>query len=284
MLEGVDRGDPGQDQHDALEQLAIGALSLGGVVKGIQVLGAEELHGHRGHLAELERALAIGGQRLAAAGQGVKRVPPLVQQGPHVAVETHGVHEDEGQAIVFECGLIAAGSLALAVGQVEQALRAEEGELGAKLGVDLAKDGLGSKGQLRDVVKGLQGRPARGIDGGVPGPEGRDAEPGAMLFLDLARQGDDDVLDGAMEAKRVVDPVVETLALAKGEIDEAVKTRGLRDLDPQSRASGRTGRPARLDLRGAGWPRAPRRSGEPRDRSLPGTGPSAPESSPCPRR
>ena len=40
---------------------------------------------HRGHLAELERALAVGGQRLAAAGERVEGVSALVEQGPHVA-------------------------------------------------------------------------------------------------------------------------------------------------------------------------------------------------------
>ena len=75
------------------------------------------------------RALAVGGQRLAPAGQGVEGVAPLVQQGPHVAVEAHGVHEDERQAVVLERRLVAAGGLALAVGQVEQAVRAQVGEL-----------------------------------------------------------------------------------------------------------------------------------------------------------
>ena len=95
---------------------------------------------HRGDLAELERALAVGGQRLAAAGQGVEGVPPFVEQGPHVGVEPDGVHEDERQPVVLERRLIAAGGLPLAVGQVEQAVRAEEGELLAELGVDVAED------------------------------------------------------------------------------------------------------------------------------------------------
>ena len=75
---------------------------------------------HRGHLAELERAFAIGRQRLAAAGQGVEGVPSFVEQGPHVGVEPDGVHEDERQPRVLERRLIAAGGLPLAVGQVEQ--------------------------------------------------------------------------------------------------------------------------------------------------------------------
>ena len=45
----------------------------------------------------------------------------FVQEGAEVAVDADGVHEDERQAVGFEGGLVAAGGLALAVGQVEQA-------------------------------------------------------------------------------------------------------------------------------------------------------------------
>ena len=119
---------------------------------------------HRGDLAELDRALAIGGQRLAAAGQGVEGVAPFVEQGPHVAVEADGVHEDERQPVVLERRLVAAGGLPLAVGQVEQLLRAQEGELLAELGVDVAEDRLGARGELLDVVERLERRPAQRVD------------------------------------------------------------------------------------------------------------------------
>ena len=171
VLEGVDRGDPGEDQHDPLEQLAVGPVGVGVAVERVEPARAQELHGHRGDLAELERAFAVGRQRLAAAGQRVEGVPPFVEQGPHVGVEPDRVHEDERQPLVLERRLVAAGGLSLAVGQVEQLPGPEEGELLAELGVDVAEDGLGAGGELFDVVEGLQA--AAGPAGSTARSQGR---------------------------------------------------------------------------------------------------------------
>ena len=94
----------------------------------------------------------------------MERVTSLVEQGPHVRVEPDGVHEDERQPGVLERRLIAAGRFAFAIGQVEQLLRAQERKLLAQLGVDVAENGLGTGGQLFDVVERLQGRAAQAID------------------------------------------------------------------------------------------------------------------------
>src|SRR5271157_1530408 len=69
VLEGVDRGDPGEDEHDALEELAVGPVGVALVVERIETARTQELHGHRGDLAELEWAVAVSRQRLTPAGE-----------------------------------------------------------------------------------------------------------------------------------------------------------------------------------------------------------------------
>ena len=54
-----------------------------------------------------------------------------------------------------------------------------------------------------------------------------------MVFLNLARQGNDDVLDGLMKLDRVVDAVVEPLAIAECVLDEIGEPRFAGDLDPE---------------------------------------------------
>ena len=54
-----------------------------------------------------------------------------------------------------------------------------------------------------------------------------------MLVLDLAGQGHDHVLDGRVERAGVVDPVIEPLALAVGEVDVAGKPSLAGNLDTQ---------------------------------------------------
>src|ERR1700678_3207134 len=79
VLEGVDGGDPRQDQYDSLEQLTVGPAGFRGLVKRVEPARAQKLHRHRGDLAKLEGAFAVCRQRLAAARQRVKCMPSLVQ-------------------------------------------------------------------------------------------------------------------------------------------------------------------------------------------------------------
>ena len=233
VLERVDRGDPGQDQHDPLEQLAIGPVGVGGAVKRVEPARTQKLHGHRGDLAKLDRAFAVGRQRLAAAGQRVEGMPSLVEQGPHVGIEADRVHENERQSPVFEGRLVAAGSLALAIGQIEQLVLAEEGELVAQLGVHVAKNGLGPGGELFDVFEGYERGPAQRIDRRVPWPQGFHSQRQPVLLLDLPHQGDDDLFDGLVKPDRVGDAVVEPFAIAERIFHEIGESRFARDLDPE---------------------------------------------------
>src|SRR5262245_56689063 len=66
VLKGVDRGDPGEDQYDPFEQFAVGSVHVSRLIKRLEPARPQELHRHRGNLAEFERALAVGGQWLAA--------------------------------------------------------------------------------------------------------------------------------------------------------------------------------------------------------------------------
>ncbi len=81
-----------------------------------------------------------------------------------------------GKPPVFEGRLIAAGGLALAIGQIEQLVVSQEGELFAQLGVDVAKNGLGPGGELLHVFErneraaGPAGRPPCPMAEGVSTP------------------------------------------------------------------------------------------------------------------
>lgn len=46
VLEGVDRGDPGEDQDDPFEELTVRTVGVVGRVEQLEVSGAEQLHGH----------------------------------------------------------------------------------------------------------------------------------------------------------------------------------------------------------------------------------------------
>jgi len=55
--------------------------------------GLAPLHG--GNLAELDGGLPIEKQRLLSTIQGVEGMPPLMEKGPDIAIDAHGVHKDE---------------------------------------------------------------------------------------------------------------------------------------------------------------------------------------------
>ena len=97
MLKRVDRGDPREDEHDALKVRDAGAAHFGVVVKLAEVFAAEQLHRHRGDFAELDRRVAVRVQRLLLAGHRVKGMAGLVQQRLDVALHPDRVHENERQ-------------------------------------------------------------------------------------------------------------------------------------------------------------------------------------------
>ena len=97
VLERIDRGDPREDEHDALEVGDPRTAHFLCVVKLAEVFAAEQLHRHRGDFAKLDRRVAVRVQRLVLASHGVKRMSGLVQQRLDVALHADGVHENERQ-------------------------------------------------------------------------------------------------------------------------------------------------------------------------------------------
>ena len=74
-------------------------------------------------------------------------VPPLVQKGAHVVIQSHRVHENEGEPGFVKGGVVAAGGLALAGFQVQQAEGPHGLEVIPELGVHLPQDLLASPGE-----------------------------------------------------------------------------------------------------------------------------------------
>jgi hypothetical protein len=187
------------------------------VVEGIEVIAGEQLHAHAGDLAELERRGAVPDQGLVGAGEGVEGVAALVQEGQEVVVAADEVGEDEGEAAGLEVDLVAAGGLAGAGHEVEEAALGEVGELAPERGVEGVEDGDGAGDEGGFVGEGLQ----RGLAGQrgeqIPGAHGGDAEGGGAAGEELAGEGDDGGGDRVVEGEAVGGAVVEA-----GELAEAI--------------------------------------------------------------
>jgi hypothetical protein len=110
VLEGVDRGDPGEKREQLLGVVAPGSDGVGAFIERIEMIVGEELHGHRRDFAEFDGRMAIEEQGVVACGEGVEGVAAFVQQREDVAVGAGGVHKDEGIADFLERRLIAAGA------------------------------------------------------------------------------------------------------------------------------------------------------------------------------
>ena len=66
--------------------------------------------------------MALPDERLAVRGEGVERVPRLVQERHHVVHQPDGVHEDERPPAEVERLAVPAGRLSLPAVEVEEAL------------------------------------------------------------------------------------------------------------------------------------------------------------------
>lgn len=111
VLEGVDGGGVGEEEDELLELVAGRERAGVGVVEGVEVGAAEQLHAHGGELAELDRGAAVPDQGIVGAGHGVEGVAALVEEGQDVLVAADGAGADEGEAAGLELDLKTSGGL-----------------------------------------------------------------------------------------------------------------------------------------------------------------------------
>ena len=79
MLEGINRGNPGEPREDLFKVVPPGAgRGLRGV-KCTHLLVAQQLHAHRGHLADFHGRIAVGQEVHFHDGEGVEGVSRLMQ-------------------------------------------------------------------------------------------------------------------------------------------------------------------------------------------------------------
>src|SRR5260370_40716616 len=96
-----------------------------------------------------------------ARGLGrVKGWAGVVQKGTHVSVDADGVHEDQGQLPNRQGHAVTAGSLALAIVQVEEARVVHGLVVAAEVRVDVGENRSRGIDQASDVVERLERRTA----------------------------------------------------------------------------------------------------------------------------
>ena len=186
VLEGIYCGDPAEDPDIVFQFSDPRPVRLGRIIKNFIMLAAQMLHAHGGHLGKFRPGAAIGDQGFLPAFHGMDRVAGLVEQRAHVALEPDRVHENKGQAVLGEHGLVAAGGFALAAVEVEQVMVVEEDEDLAEVGMDPGQNLDAALHQLGDFLEGAQRGAAFGVHRQVPGTERVEAQSLFPALLDAA--------------------------------------------------------------------------------------------------
>src|SRR5690348_8257030 len=97
MLKSIDGGDPGKNGEDAIKVCAARAGGIVVVVEFVQVAAGEQLHAHRGDLAEFDGRAAIRMKILAANRERMEGVAGFVKDGVDIALDTDRIHENKGE-------------------------------------------------------------------------------------------------------------------------------------------------------------------------------------------
>src|SRR6516225_3342060 len=97
MLECIDGGDPWEDVHDAFQMSTSSPVRIRSSIEFLKKLVPQQLHAHGGNFAEFDGRTTIRVKVLIARRQRVERVTGFVKNRLHVALNSDGVHEDEGQ-------------------------------------------------------------------------------------------------------------------------------------------------------------------------------------------
>ena len=233
VLKRIDRGNPRKHGHDAFEMRAARTARLGRGVEFLDEFISQQLHAHGGDLAEFNGRAAIGEERFLARGQRVEGVAGLVEHRLHIALQAHGVHENEGQPRLGERGLITARSLALAVVEVEQMPLLHGAESIRQPAVNAVKDALRALDHLADAIEGLERRTIERVHRQVPRAQRRKLKLRAAHGLKFALERHDFALDGVMEGGTIPGRVIKTSAQLEGVVAVIGEAGIARDLPAQ---------------------------------------------------
>ena len=193
----------------------------------------EQFHAHGGDFAKFDRRVAVIDQRLFACRQRVKRVAAFVHQRAQVVVAADRIHEDERQAALLERALVAAGSLAFAIFELEQAVIGHELELLAEGRMHARKDFLGAADEIGRRREWGQRRTIERVHAQVPRTQRIQFEQLLAARANLSGQRHHGALDALVEAKAILSCVVEAFALAESEVAIVRKARVGGHLRPQ---------------------------------------------------
>ena len=78
--------------------LASRAFGVSGWIKGFNEFVPEQFHAHGSDFAKLDGRVPVGVEILVPGGQSMKGVACFVENGLDIALHSHGIHEDKGQA------------------------------------------------------------------------------------------------------------------------------------------------------------------------------------------
>jgi hypothetical protein len=141
VLHGVDRGDPGEGVHDALQldrgRPPVVLVVVEPAVRPVEERRDQQFHGHRRHLTDLVADILLEQQRQAAARlDHGERMARLVRERCLIAVRAGGTHEDVRLPAVREGRTGRAAPLARPSAQVEQPSPRQGAEVFAERGVE----------------------------------------------------------------------------------------------------------------------------------------------------
>src|SRR5437660_449585 len=133
----------------------------------------------------------------------------LMKDGLDVTLESNGVHEDEGQSRFGQRRLIAAGSFAFVIGEIEETQVSHSLKAFGQVTIQMIENLLGPRDHLIDFLEWTKRRPVERIDRQIPRPQCINTELPFALILEVTDDGHDVVLDCLMELFAISGGVVE---------------------------------------------------------------------------
>ena len=95
VLVGIDRRDPAERIHHALQMLTSSAVGLLLGVELVEERMCQKLHAHRCHFGEFDWRMTIGQKRLIFTEHGMEGMSGLVDHRLDITLETGCIHEYE---------------------------------------------------------------------------------------------------------------------------------------------------------------------------------------------
>src|SRR6266852_8539372 len=127
----------------------------------------------------------------------------LVEDRFHVALKTHSIHKNKGQARLSQRRLIPARSFAFAVGQIEQMQLVHSLKATGQISIKVVENALRPRDHLVHLIEWTQGRPIQRIDGQIPGPQLGKSKLPATFGLKFASHRHDFSLERLVKSKAI---------------------------------------------------------------------------------